>query len=133
MKTDDVKSSWLALGLFYLALIIIITVLDVVNNVLTPPYWGMQIFLITIGTGIFALIGTRFPDMSAGRGILLAFVIGILTIIPAVLMGLGRIPGLWQEYFSIALAMAAGSFLTGLFIRFSQKFVKKDESEVERD
>ena len=133
MGTNNLKSSWGALGLFYLILISIVTILDSVNNVLTLSYWLMQVGLITLGVGLFALIGVRISDLSATRGVLLAFTIGILTIIPAVLMGLGRIPGLWPQYFYIALGMAAGSFLTSLFIKLSPKFIKKEEPELEHD
>lgn len=133
MGTDNLKSSWGALGLFYLILISIVTILDSVNNVLTLSYWLMQVGLITLGVGLFALIGVRISDLSATRSVLLAFTIGILTIIPAVLMGLGRIPGLWPQYFYIALGMAAGSFLTSLFIKLSPKFIKKEEPELEHD
>jgi hypothetical protein len=127
------RSSWVIFGLFYLTSVFIVSFLDDVNNVLTLSYWGAQVGLITIGVGLLALVGTRFPDLSAGRTILLTFTIGILTIIPAVLMGLGRIPGLWPQYFYIAFGMAAGSFLTILFLNFSRKIMNKDRPEWERD
>lgn len=130
MKTKSYgRSSWVAFGLFYLVLILIITVLDLVNKVFGLAYWSVQVALITIGVGIFALIGNILPDLSATRGVLLAFTVGILTIIPAVLMGLGRIPGLWPQYFYVAFGMAAGSFLSFLFLRFSQKIVNSDQHE----
>lgn len=133
MGTGNFKSSWSAFGLFYLVLVSIVTVLDYINKVLTISYWLMQVGLITVGVGLLALIGMRMQALSATRGILLAFTIGILTIIPAVLMGLGRIPGLWPQYFYIALGMAAGSFLTSLFIKYSPKFIQREEPELERD
>lgn len=129
MKSKQARSSWVAFALFYLVLLLIITVLDWFNYVLTLPYWGMQAGLITLGVGIFAVFGAWMPDLSAGRGVFLAFTVGILTIIPAVLMGLGRIYGLWTQYFSVAFGMAAGSFLTFLFLKFSKKIVKHDQSE----
>jgi hypothetical protein len=132
MKTKDERSSWIAFALFYLILILIVSVLDVVNNLLRLSYWGAQVGLLTLGVGIFALIGTRAPDLSAARGILLAFTIGILTIIPAVLMGLGPIPGLWPQYFYIAFGMAAGSFLTFLSLKLSKKVMNRNQSDSER-
>jgi hypothetical protein len=133
MKTKQGRSSWVAFALFYLVLLLIVTILDWFNHVLTFSYWGMQVGLITLGVGIFAVIGMRMPDLSASRGVFLAFTVGILTIIPAVLMGLGRISGLWSQYFSVAFGMAAGSFLTYLFLRFSKKIDKQDQSEWEID
>jgi hypothetical protein len=133
MKANENRFSWAALALFYVVLILIITILDSLNNVLTLTYWGMQAILITIGVGLLALIGIFLPDVTAIRGILLAFTIGILTIIPAVLMGLGRIPGLWPQYFYIAFGMAAGSFLTAFFVRYSRKVVKEEQPELERE
>jgi hypothetical protein len=70
------------------------------------------------------------PDLTAARGVLLAFTIGVLTIIPAVLMGLGNIPGFWPQYFSIALGMSAGSFLTFLFLKLSKRLPQDDKSEI---
>ena len=131
MNKEHGQLSWVAFVLFYLVLILIVSILDWANNVLTLPYWGAQIGLITVGVGIFALVGLRLPDLSAARGVLLAFTIGVLTIIPAVLMGLGRIPGFWPQYFSIALGMAAGSFLTFLFLRFSRRLSPKNQSELD--
>lgn len=133
MKTKRHKSSWVAFALFYVILLLMVSILDWVNRVLTPPYLGVQAGLITLGVGIFAIIGARMPDLSAARGVLLAFTIGILTIIPAVLMGLGRIPGFWPQYFYVAFGMAAGSLLTFLFIKFSKKISKEDQSELEID
>ena len=130
MKSNPGTSSWVAFALFYLVLLVIVTILDLANQLLTLRYWGAQATLITVGVGIFALVGLWLPDLSAARGVLLAFTVGILTIIPAVLMGLGNIPGFWSQYFFIAFGMAAGSFLTFLFLRFSRKLPQKDQSEV---
>jgi hypothetical protein len=130
MKSNPGKSSWVAFLLFYVVLLLIVTILDWANDLLTWRYWGAQAGLITVGVGIFALVGLWLPDLSAARGVLLAFTIGVLTIIPAVLMGLGSIPGFWPQYFSIAFGMAAGSFLTFLFLRFSKKLPHKDQSEL---
>lgn len=133
MSTKPVKSSWIAFALFYFILILIVTALDLFNGVMTFSYWGAQIGLITLGVGILALIGLWLKDLTAARGILLAFTVGVLTIIPAVLMGLGRIPGFWPQYFSVALGMAAGSFLTFLFLFFSRRLTKKESTELETD
>ena len=133
MKENIGRSSWSALLLFYVVLVVIVSILDAVNNVFGLAYWGMQIGLITVGVGIFAIVATRLPDLSAARGVLLAFTVGILTIIPAVLMGLGRIPGLWPQYFYIAFGMAMGSFLSFLFVRLSRKITDKQQTELERD
>ena len=132
MISENFKSSWVAFALFYLVLVAIITILDWVNNLLTLPYWGTQIGLVTLGVGIFAVVGILTPELSAARGVLLTFTIGILTIIPAVLMGLG-IPNLWPQYFYIAFGMAAGSFLSFLFLRLTKKIPGKDQSEMESD
>ena len=132
MILEKFKSSWVAFVLFYVVLVTIITTLDWVNNLLTLPYWGLQIGLVTLGVGIFAVVGILTPELSAARGVLLAFTIGILTIIPAVLMGLG-IPSLWPQYFYIAFGMAAGSFLSFLFLRFAKKIPKEDQAEMESD
>ena len=131
MDNKTSNSSWTAFGLFYIVLIIIVTVLDSANEVLRLPYWGMQVGLITLGVGIFVLVGIFMPNLSATLGILLAFTVGILTIIPAVLMGLGKIPGLWPQYFFIAFGMAAGSFLTFLFLRFQRKMSDENEPSSE--
>jgi hypothetical protein len=132
MKSEPGKSSWVAFALFYLVLLVIVTVLDWAKDLLEWRYWGTQVGLITIGVGIFMFLGLRMPDLSAGRGILLAFTVGVLTIIPAVLMGLGEIPGFWPQYFSIAFGMAAGSLLTFLFLKFSQRIISKEATEVDK-
>ncbi len=133
MTDEQKRSSWIAFGLFYLVLIIIVTVLDIFNGVFRLSYWSVQMGMITLGVGIFIIIGMRLPDLSASRGILLAFIVGILTIIPAVMMGLGPIPGLWPQYFYIAFGMAAGSFLSFLFLRLFRKVSEKDELRRESD
>lgn len=133
MKTGRSRSSWGAFALFYFVLLIIVSILDVANNILTLAYWGMQVGLTTIGVGVLAIVGFRAPDLSAARWVLLAFTVGILTIIPAVLMGLGSIPGFWPQYFSIAFGMATGSFLSFFFLRFVKRITKEDQSEMEID
>lgn len=133
MKFEQGRSSWVTFALFYLVLIVIVSVLDSFNHVLTWAYWGMQVGLLTIGVGILAVVSLMVPDLTAARGVLLAFTVGILTIIPAVLMGLGRIPGFWPQYFSIAFGMATGSFLTFLFLKFVKHMPKDDPSDMEID
>jgi hypothetical protein len=127
MQTREQNISWIAFGLFYLVLIAMVTILDAFNGVLWLSYWSAQVGLITVGVGIFVVVGRWVPDLTASRGVLLAFTVGILTIIPAVMMGLGPIPGLWPQYFFIAFGMAAGSFLTFLFLKFSPKVLERSE------
>lgn len=129
MNPKTYQSSWAAFVVFYLVLLIIVLALDIINNVFSLSYFGAQVSLITIGVVIFAAVGVLMPDLAAIHGVFLAFTVGILTIIPAVLMGLGRIPNLWPQYFYIAFGMATGSFLTFLFMRFSKRFNNKQESE----
>ncbi len=129
MNPKTYKSSWAAFLLFYVVLLGITLTLDMINNVLSVRYFGTQAVLITVGVAIFAAVGIKMPNLSALHGVFLAFTVGILTIIPAVLMGLGRVPNLWPQYFYIAFGMAAGSFLTFLFMLFSKKFKEKEKSE----
>ena len=121
MDSKPGKSSWGAFLMFYLVLVLIVTVLDWFNNLLTLAYWGAQVGLITMGVGILAIVGIWIKDLTAARGILLAFTVGILTIIPAVLMGLNISGNLWEDYFTIGLSMAAGSFLGFLFIKLTDR------------
>lgn len=129
MDPKRIKSSWVAFALFYLVLILMVTILDWFNHVLTISYWSAQVGLMTLGVGILAIVAMLIPDLSAARGVFLAFTVGILTIIPAVLMGLGRIPGFWNQYFSVALGMAAGSFLTFVFLKVANRLSKSEEAE----
>ncbi|HEY84984.1 MAG TPA: hypothetical protein G4N96_07740 [Chloroflexi bacterium] len=109
--------AWRATIFFYLVLVAVITILDLVNQILSPVNWAIQIILITLGVGILAVIGKKFPDLSAQRGVLLTFSIGVLTIIPAVLLSLNPPGDFWDQYFIIGLSMAAGSFLGFLFVK----------------
>ncbi len=129
MKSKPGALSWVAFLLFYVVLLLIITILDWAKDLLTLRYWGLQVGLVTIGVGIFAAAGVWLPDLSAARGVLLAFTVGVLTIIPAVLMGLGNIPNFWPQYFLIAFGMSAGSFLTFLFLKLVKKLPPKDQSK----
>lgn len=121
MKNRKPPQAWTATIIFYLVLLGVVIVLDWINLVLVWPYWGIQIGLITLGIGLFALIGRRYPDLSAQRGVLLAFGIGVLTIIPGVLLSLNPPADFWSQYFSIGLSLAAGSFLSFLFIKLFAK------------
>lgn len=121
------SASWSAFVLFYIAMIIVIAVLDWINGLLVWPYLGAQLGLLTLGVGVFALIGWRVPRLKAEQGVLLAFTIGVLTIIPAVLMSLRQERGFWAQYFLIAFGMAAGSFLGFVFVRVAGRFTSKDD------
>ncbi|MFQ5577149.1 MAG: hypothetical protein ACE5G8_09215 [Anaerolineae bacterium] len=121
MKQQHSKQAWRATVVFYVVLLLVITILDWANQVLQLGYWGIQVGLITIGIILLWLVGRRFPDLSAQRGVFLAFSIGVLTIIPGVLMALKPGQDFWGQYFSIGLSMAAGSFLGFLFIKFAGK------------
>ena len=111
-------------------MLIIITILDWVNGLLTWEYWGTQIGLMTIGVAIFALVGWRMPNLTAEQSVLLAFTVGVLTIIPAVLMSLGQSRGFWSQYFLIALGMAAGSFLGFVFVRLAGRYASRNDGSL---
>ena len=132
MKTNDSRSSWIAFGLFYAILLLIVSILDTVNDTFSLGFFITQLGLITVGVGVFAAVAIFTPNLSATRGIVLAFAVGILTIIPAVLMGLGQIPGLWPQYFYIALGMAAGSLLTFFALWYAKRITKQNQSDPEK-
>ncbi len=127
MAPRKASASWNAFILFYVAMVIIITALDWANGLLSWRYWVVQIGLMSLGVAIFALIGWRMPNLTAEQGVLLAFTVGVLTIIPAVLMSLGQWSYFWPQYFLIALGMAAGSFLGFVFVRLAGRFTSKDD------
>ena len=83
-----------------------------------------------MGVGIFALVGWRRPHLRAEHGALLAFTIGVLTIVPAVLMSLGRMSeGFWSQYFLVAFGMASGSVLAFVFVRLAARAaVRRDKN-----
>lgn len=118
MKRRQPVIAWRAIILFYLVLLIVITILDKANHVLSLRYWLMQAGLISLGVLVLVLAGWRFPHLSAQRGVLFTFAVGILTIIPGVLMSLKPPPNFWPQYFIIGLSMAVGSLLGFLFINF---------------
>lgn len=132
MTRPQPTSSWTAFVLFYIVLVLVITILDWTNGLLSWTYWGAQVGLLTLGVVVFAGIGLRMSDLSAQRGVFLAFTVGALTIIPAVLMGLGLDNTFWGQYFSIALGMAAGSFLSYLFIRFTRRVYRSENPGQDR-
>lgn len=109
--------AWRATIVFYLVLVAVITILDLLNQFFSPGSWAVQIVLITLGMGILTVISKKFPDLSAQRGVFLTFGIGVLTIIPAVLLSLTPSGDFWDQYFTIGLSMAAGSFLGFLFVK----------------
>ena len=114
--------AWKATIVFYLVLVAVVTILDLTNEIFSPDNWAIQIVLITLGVGILAAIGKKVPELSAQRGALLAFSIGALTIIPAVLLSLNPSADFWDQYLVIGLSMAAGSFLGFLFVKlYSRK------------
>ncbi len=128
MTSHKPSASWSAFIMFYVAMVIIITVLDWANGLLGWRYWVTQIILMTVGVAIFALIGWRVPNLTAEQSVLLAFTVGVLTIVPAVLMSLGLSKrDFWPQYFLIALGMAAGSLLGFGFVRLAGRFTSGDD------
>jgi hypothetical protein len=121
MTSQQPTSSWTAFALFYVVLVVVTTLLDWVNDVFSWQYWGIQLGLLSLGVAVFAVVGFKLSELSAQRGVFLAFTVGALTIVPAVLMSLGLANPFWGHYFWIASGMAAGSFLSYLFIRFSRR------------
>lgn len=121
MRHRQPHQSWSATIIFYLVLLLVITLVDWINNILMLDYWGIQVGLITVGIILFVLIGRWSTDLSSQRGVLLAFSIGILTIIPAVLMVFNPPGEFWGQYFTVGLSMAAGSLLGFVFIRLVNK------------
>lgn len=121
------SASWNAFIMFYVAMLIIITALDWANGLLSLRYWITQVALMSFGVAIFALIGWRMPNITAEQGVLLAFTVGVLTIIPAVLMSLGQPSDFWPQYFLIALGMASGSLLGFIFVRLAGRFGSRDD------
>jgi hypothetical protein len=115
------SKSWAALVMFYVVMLAVAAILDWSNGLLTPQYALAQVGLITLGVAIFALFGWRLPNMTAEAGALLAFSVGILTIVPAILMGLGEVTGFWANYFLVAFGMAGGSFLALMFVRLATR------------
>jgi len=117
--------SWGAFVLFYVTMLVVTGVLDWANKLLTWRYLGVQIGLITVGVAIFAVIGWRVPELKAEQGVFLAFTVGVLTIVPAVLMSLGQLSEFWPQYLLVALGLAAGSFLGFLFVWLVGRFISK--------
>lgn len=127
MAPREPAVSWSAFILFYLAMLIVIIILDWINGLLALPYLGLQVGLLTVGVAVFAVVGWRMPNLTAEQGVLLAFTVGALTIIPAILMSLGRTFDFWPQYFLIASGMAAGSFLGFVFVRFASRITSRDD------
>jgi hypothetical protein len=117
--------SWSAFVMFYVILLVVTGILDWANQLLTWRYTSIQVGLMTVGVVIFAIIGWRAPNLKAQQGVLLAFTVGVLTIVPAVLMSLRQSPEFWQQYFLVAFGMAAGSFMGFLFVWFIDRLTSK--------
>jgi hypothetical protein len=130
MSARKKATSWIAFGIYFAAVALLATLLDLVNHVFTWPYWGGQIGLILIGMVVLMIAGLKLNIVSAESSVLLAFSIGVLTIIPAILMGMGQFNTFWPEYFLIAFGMAAGSFLGFIFVSLSKR-LSRDEEEKE--
>ncbi len=120
MRYQHSKISWMALFIFYVVLLVVITFMDWKNHVLIWRQWSIQVGLVTLGMAVLSVLGYRLSDLTAPRGSLLVFSVGILTIIPAVLLSLDPPGDFWTQYFTIGLSMAAGSFLGFLFIRLTR-------------
>lgn len=121
MKYQPREYSWQAMLGFYLVLLVVIVILDWQHSALQLPYLTIQIGLTTIGMAILAFIGSRYPQLTARRGVFLVFSISILTIIPAVLMTIDPQSNFWTQYFGVGLGVAAGSFLGFLFMALFQR------------
>ena len=65
VETKPIRSSWIAFLMFYIILVLIITVLDWFNNLFSWTYWGAQVGLITLGVGTLAVIGMWIQDLTA--------------------------------------------------------------------
>lgn len=130
MAPREPTVSWSAFILFYLAMLIVIVILDWINGLLALPYLSLQVGLLTVGVGIFAFVGWRMPNLTAEQGVLLAFTVGVLTIIPAILMSLGRTFEFWPQYFLIAFGMAAASFLGFVFVRVANRLTSRDDESL---
>lgn len=124
-----ISSSWVAFLIFYAAVMAVVVIIDWSRGNLVISYWGLQALLVTVGVGIFALVGAMVKKITPEYSVLLAFTVGVLTIIPAILMGLDGQSGFWPTYFSIALGMSAGSFLGFLFVRLVRRLPKDDDFE----
>jgi len=121
MKYQPHEYSWRAMLGFYLVLLVVIAILDWWHSALQLSYLAIQIGLTTIGMAILAFIGSRYPQLTARRGVFLVFSVSVLTIIPAVLMAIDPHSNFWTQYFGIGLGMAAGSFLGFLFMALFQR------------
>lgn len=130
MAPREPTVSWSAFILFYLAMLIVIVILDWINGLLALPYLSLQVGLLTVGVAIFAVVGWRMPNLTAEQGVLLAFTVGVLTIIPAILMSLGRAFEFWPQYFLIAFGMAAASFLGFVFVRVANRLTSRDDESL---
>jgi len=108
--------------MFYVLTLALTAGLDLVNGLMGLSYYLTQVGLLTVGVGIFAVIGWRAPQIRAEHSALLAFTIGVLTIVPAILMSLNPMIGsFWSQYFLVAFGMAGGSVLAFVFARLTSR------------
>ncbi len=125
------SSSWIAFLLFYVVMLVVTMVLDSANGLLSLGYVAVQAGLISLGVAVFALVGWRVPKLTAEQSVMLAFVVGVFTIIPAILMSLGELSGFWPSYFLVALGMIGGSILGFVFVRLVSSFAHRADENKE--
>ena len=128
MTSSKPSVSWTAFVLFYLIMLVVAGILDWSNGLLTVSYAAVQLGLITVGVAIFGLVGWRAPDLRAEYSAMLAFTVGIFTIVPAILMSLGNLQGFWPQYFLVAFGMAGGGLMGFLFVYLTRKMTSRHES-----
>jgi hypothetical protein len=108
----------------------VIAGLDWVNGLMRVSYFLAQLGLLTLGVGVFAAVGWRLPRIRPEHSALLAFTIGVLTIVPAILMSLHQTgEGFWVQYFLIALGMAGGSLLGFLFVKLAGRVGSRHDED----
>jgi hypothetical protein len=127
VTTKKPSISWIAFLLLFITMIVITGILDWVNGLLTPSYAGVQLGLITVGIAIFAVVGWRVPNLRAEYGAMLAFTVGIFTIVPAILMSLGKIAGFWPQYFLVAFGIAGGSLMGFAFVYLTRRISQRHD------
>lgn len=120
--------SWTAFLLFYITMVAVAGILDWANGLLTFSYAAVQLGLITLGVAVFGLVGWRAPTLRAEYSAMLAFTVGIFTIVPAILMSLGNLAGFWSQYFLVAFGVAGGGLMGFLFVYLTRKMTSRHES-----
>ena len=127
MASHKTSVSWIAFLLFYITMLAVTAILDCANGLLTFSYAAVQVGLISGGVAIFALVGWRTPHLRPEFGAMLAFTVGIFTIIPAILMSMGKIEGFWPQYFLVAFGIAGGSLMGFLFVYLTRKISQRHD------